>query len=965
MIRRLTVLVFSFFVSTAGWIGTAATAQEPGPPEALRAMERVQASVPILLWREDGKLAVGVRGRDGIRWRAVDPGTEDETAMEGPPEPVDGPALACEPEGGEGETEDWCTLRVVRPGLFADDPPVREVVSPDGRWLAGVREGDVWVRAAARRDSARLTTEGTPEFGYDVEGAKWSPDGRLLALRRMDRRGVPTIPIVRWGEPGAPVERRPYSRVGQPIPDPELHVVDREGGGSVHVELGEGEAPYVHVVGWSEDGSALYVLRMSRLMDRLELLEADPETGATRTLLVETSETFIGGLPFLQGYADDLDAKNHVVFLGDGEGFVWTSERDGWRRLYLYDGDGELVRPLTPTRTEVIRLEAVDPEGGRVYYSARPDPEDPHAEALLRAPIEGGEPERLVDGPVLEDLALGPRGEFLWVLRGGLEGTPTAELRRADGTPVRTVWSAAGLLDELPTPEPEPFTATAADGETALHGMIFRPSDFVPSRSYPVVEMIYGGPNVAVVPRSPLNPFLWVHQALADAGFVVVSLDGRGTPGRGKAFQDAFHGRIGQGEIADHAAALRQAAADRPWMDLDRVGVMGHSWGGYFALRALLTAAGLYRVGVASAPAVDLEDFRVAVEPYMGCLPENCPEAYRAGSNTRLLDRLQGELLLLHGTADRDVPVGETLRLADALNGAGMRYDLVLFPGSSHGIPGNPTWWMRTTGFLTEALGVRTAESSSGAADLRPASSPEAAPAPSPEPARDTAEVLAAARSFLTAFNRLDWEPFHGSFDPSATVFQPFGEPFRNDGPEEVAAFFRGFFDRVRAARDGPPYLEIEPDDLRIDPIGEAAVVTFHLPGEEQVGRRTLVFGRDAPDAPWRIAHLHASTLERPGAGGEGAGAPSRQLEAGQAQRYAGRYTLSHPEAGGMTLTFRVDDDGLEVDAGGDVRELSYLGGHVFRDAAAGFLFVFDVDRDGRATGVTGLPRELDRPGRR
>lgn len=239
------------------------------------------------------------------------------------------------------------------------------------------------------------------------------------------------------------------------------------------------------------------------------------------------------------------------------------------------------------------------------------------------------------------------------------------------------------------------------------------------------------------------------------------------------------------------------------------------------------------------------------------------------------------------------------------------------------------------------------------------APSPAAAQAETRAPS-DTSGVLAAARSFLSAFNRLDWEPFHGSFDPSATVFQPFGEPFRNDGREEVAAFFRSFFDQVRAARDGPPYLEIEPEDLRIDPIGEAAVVTFHLPGEEQVGRRTLVFGRDVPDAPWRIAHLHASTLERPGAGGEGAGAPSRELEAGQAQRYTGRYTLSHPDAGGLTLTFRVGDDGLVVDAGGDVGELSYLGGHVFR-AAAGFLFVFNVERDGRAVGITGLRRDLDR----
>jgi len=648
------------------------------------------------------------------------------------------------------------------------------------------------------------------------------------------------------------VDRRPYSRAGEAIARPELYVVDRGTGERTRLDLGDGEAPYVHVAGWSEDGDALHVLRMSRLMDRLDLLEADPETGATRTLVSETSKTFIGGLPFLHGYADDLDAKSHVAFLGDGEGFVWTSERDGWRRLYLYDADGGFVRPLTPAGAEVIRLEAVDSGGGWVYYSARPDPERPYAEALFRVPLGGGEPERLLDGPVLEDLAFGPRGEFLWVLRAGLEGAPTAELRRVDGTPIRTVWSAEEVMARRTTPRPEPFTATAADGETTLHGMIFRPSDFDPSRRYPVVEMIYAGPNQTAVPRSHLDPFLWIHQALADEGFAVVSLDGRGTPGRGKAFHDAFHGRIGQGEIADHAAALRQAAGDRPWMDMERVGVLGHSWGGYFALRALLTASDLYRVGVASAPAVDLEDFRVAVEPYMGCLPETCPEAYRAGSNTRLLDRLEGDLQLLHGTADRDVPVGETMELVGALNRAGKPYDLVLLPGSTHLIPENPAWWTRTTGFLAKGLGGPRASSAAGADRAADTAS-----------APDDSDVAAAAADFLTAFDRLQWDAFRGSFAPSATAFMPFGDPLRKDGREEVAAFFGTFFERVRAARDGPPYLDIDPEDLRIARVGEAAVVTFHLPGEEEVGRRTLVFGRESADAPWVIAHLHASSGTR------------------------------------------------------------------------------------------------------
>lgn len=227
--------------------------------------------------------------------------------------------------------------------------------------------------------------------------------------------------------------------------------------------------------------------------------------------------------------------------------------------------------------------------------------------------------------------------------------------------------------------------------------------------------------------------------------------------------------------------------------------------------------------------------------------------------------------------------------------------------------------------------------------------------------APDTSDVLAAAESFLGAFNRLEWEPFHAAFSPDATVFQPFGEPFRNEGRGEVAAFFRSFFDRVRAARDGPPYLDIVPEDLRIDPLGEAAVVTFHLSGETEVGRRTLVFGRDEGDGSWRVAHLHASSLERPGKADGEASPSSRALDAEAARRYAGGYVLSLPDSGRMEVTFRVGDEGLEAELGGSARELRYLGGHTFRDVDAGYLFVFNVERDGRAVGITGLPPGLDR----
>jgi hypothetical protein len=224
----------------------------------------------------------------------------------------------------------------------------------------------------------------------------------------------------------------------------------------------------------------------------------------------------------------------------------------------------------------------------------------------------------------------------------------------------------------------------------------------------------------------------------------------------------------------------------------------------------------------------------------------------------------------------------------------------------------------------------------------------------------DTAEVLAAAESFLTAFNNLEWDAFHASFAPSATVFQPFGEPWRNEDREEVAAFFGSFFEQIRSSTEGPPYLHITPRDLRIEMLEDAGIVTFHLPGREAVARRTLVFGRRQSTDAWRLFHLHASSLERPESH-EGGGATAQDLDPEAARRYAGRYALQTDDSLRMTVVFRSGGGGLEAELGGPERALRYLGGHTFQEVESGFLFVFNVEQDGRAIGITGLPPELDR----
>ncbi|HUF90339.1 MAG TPA: alpha/beta fold hydrolase [Gemmatimonadota bacterium] len=580
---------------------------------------------------------------------------------------------------------DLAAPRPLRGGLFLHSPPIREVPSPDDRWLATIHEGDLWLRSATSPDSVRLTSDAVPDYSWDLEGARWSPDGRYLAAYRVDRRDVPAIPLVAWTESGTPVEWYPYSMVGEPIPRHELYVFDTHDGTRVRAELGEGDEPYIPLAGWHDEGRELYVFRMNRLMDRFTLLAVEPTSGKSSVVLDETSETFLWGLPFLHGYTRELHEQKIAVPL-PGDRLLWTSDRDGIRRLYLYAADGTLLRTLTPDSLLVRRVEAVNEDDGWAYFVAsNPRASDPYRLSLYRVGLDGGAPAKLLEAADIVDVRLTRSGDFLTLSRADMDLPPRMELRRSDGTLVRTLWAAEmPLLDEVGWTPPEPFEATAADGVTEIHGLLIRPTHFDPERRYPVIEHIYAGPQTTHRPVSLAYRDLWINQWLAEHGFVVVVIDGRGTPGRGKAFQDVVHGRFGQFEIEDHAAALRQAAASRPYMNLERVGIYGHSWGGYFATRALLTHPELYRVAVALAPAVDLSRMRVPAEAFMGCLPETCPEAYAAGDNTALAHALEGRLLMMHGSHDTHIPFAEPMRMVDALRRAGKPYDLLVFPGANH-----------------------------------------------------------------------------------------------------------------------------------------------------------------------------------------------------------------------------------------------------------------------------------------
>lgn len=566
--------------------------------------------------------------------------------------------------------------RVVGRGFSGD---ILEVLSTDRRWFAAVGDHNLWLRPMSGEPSVQLTTDGIADYAWDVEEALWSPDGSRLVAMKVDSRGVAKIPIVNWLGVTETVEwaapHRPTS--GGPLRRTELHIFHVNSRRRVQVDTGTADQ-YTYVAGWRRDGSELMVLRMSRDFKRLDLLAADPATGTTRIVLTDTQKTFLWGNFF--NYRGWRQQGGLFTMLNDNQRFIWTSERDGWSHLYLYDFDGKLLRPLTSGSWPVERLITVDEKRGWVYFTAHNDRRRPYDTHLYRAGLEHKAFEQLTSETGIHAPVFSPSREFFLDSHSSLDRPPAVEVRRADGTLLKTVARAdIEGLKVLRWAPPEEFTAKAADDRTDLYGVIYKPFDFDPGRKYPVVEIIYAGPMTTEVPRT----FFGSRSNLAQLGFVVVVLDGRGTTERGKEFQDVVYGNLGRHEIPDHVAVLKQIAKQRPYMDMDRVGVYGGSFGGYFAIRAMLLAPAVYRVGVAGAPVAEVYGHSSRVEPYLG-LPTDNPDAYEYASNLRLAGNLEGKLLMIHGTADINAPFSQTMKMADALIRAEKPFDLLVLPGVAH-----------------------------------------------------------------------------------------------------------------------------------------------------------------------------------------------------------------------------------------------------------------------------------------
>lgn len=569
--------------------------------------------------------------------------------------------------------------------------------APNGQRIAYVRDHDLYVYDLATDKERALTkggsekkTHGLAEFVAQEEmnrftGYWWAPDSKSLAYEEADAEGVETWYVADPAHPEQAAAPSFYPRPGKANVKVRLGIVPAAGGDTIWVDWDGKKYPYLGAVHWSKAGP-LTVTVQTRNQQELALLRVDPTTGKTTELVIEKDPAWV-----------NLE-QDVPRWLADGSSFLWSNERDGGPRLELRAASGELKRVLVSAKAGYQSLVDLDAKAGQVIYRASTDPTQAQ---LYRVAIEGGQPTALTKEPGLHN-AVFSKNHALYAHQAALAGAmPKTTVRRADGTAVGDLPSVA---EDAPfVPKAELVTVGDSPG---FYASIVRPRNFDAKKKYPVIVDVYGGPGHTKV-TAAMNSRL-LDQWLADQGFIVVSLDGRGTPGRGRDWERAIYKKFGTVPLDDQVAGLKALGAKYLELDLDRVGITGWSFGGYLSALAVLKRPDVFKAAVAGAPVTDWHDYDTHyTERYLG-VPDKGDPAYKEASLLTHADKLKVPLLLMHGTADDNVYFRHTLRLADKLFKEGKDFEVLPLSGLTHMVPDPLVMerlWTRIAGHFQKHLG--------------------------------------------------------------------------------------------------------------------------------------------------------------------------------------------------------------------------------------------------------------------
>ena len=612
------------------------------------------------------------------------------------------------------------------------------VKSPDGKSEAFVRANNLYMRPAGGGPEVQLTTDGAFLHSYGVGAPnpalvrsravprptlQWSPDSRKIAVARHDQRGVEMMPYISMTPSRPRLYQWPYALPGDSvIATVEIHIVDVATKSNALVQappktttaaLGAGagaDAGWTSVK-WSDASDRLYFLRNDRGPRIFTLLVADAASGKSTTIAADTARTYVemnlaGGPP------------NWAVF-NKGAEAIWFSERDGYGHLYLYGGDGKLKNQITSGAWTVGTLHHVDPVGRWVYFTGRgrESGRNLYHEHLYRVHLDGTGMELLTPENAGHTIWIAPSGKYFVDTFSFVDLPPVTVLRAMDGKLVMNLEKAdISRLLAIGWRHPEPFVVKARDGTTDLYGVMFKPSNFDSTHKYPVIDQIYPGPQTTSVPEffvptvhpGTNQPTFGQVQALAELGFIVIEVDHFGGNKRSKAFHDLWYANMGDNGIPDHVTAIKQLGVMHHYIDLDRVGIYGHSGGGFASTDAILSFPDFFKVAVSLSGNHDNRSYQAAWgEKYQGLLVRDTvrkTDNYENQVNYLKARNLRGKLFLMHGDMDDNVHPANTIQVVNALIAANKSFDLLILPDRAHAIHQEPYVIRRTWDYFVKNL---------------------------------------------------------------------------------------------------------------------------------------------------------------------------------------------------------------------------------------------------------------------
>ncbi len=569
--------------------------------------------------------------------------------------------------------------------LADNNPALRNVyLSPDGKRVGYVLDNNLYVVDLKNKSTQAVTTDGSADifngifdYGSTEFGSKdawhWSPDGEKIAFWRLDATDMKVFYIIDELDKYNKVYRLKYPNTGERHAVNQIGVFDVESGRTIWMDIGKNTDDYIPRINWTNSSQTLAIQYLTRNHEKLNLLLGDTNTGNTQAIVTDSDPAWI-------------DISDDLMFYEEQDRFVWTSEKSGYRHAYLYDYDGNEVQ-LTHGDWEISSLIDLDETAGWLYFYAKKDSFiDRH---VYRVRLDGSDVQKLSKQPGWYNWQFSPDHKHVIESFSDAKTPPSMTLRQPDGKKVRVLEeNKIAAMEKYAMPHTEFIKVKLADG-TLIDGFIIKPLDFDPNKKYPAIGYGYGNAGSQVVvnrwgtQRGPTQD-LW-HRYMAEQGYIIFAFDNRTTAGRGKAAKNMTYGHYAKYAILDYLEGVKYLKT-LPYIDASRIGFWGWSGGGYLAVALMTKGAPHIQTAVSVAPVINLDRYQtVGVERWMGFIKDN-EKGYRETNLLNYADKLEGNLLLIHGTGDENVKFAFTLQFANALIAHNKQFDMMVYPNRHHGI---------------------------------------------------------------------------------------------------------------------------------------------------------------------------------------------------------------------------------------------------------------------------------------